>query len=235
MTKPQPSQNGDTSLLPKRWGQDLIGRVPQSAYDGQPVLEFGSGNASAHYFLESLGYSWTGIDISGRDVSLHADGHVLPFPSDAFGLVVSVAVFEHLYHPFRAAEEVYRVLEPGGTFLGTTAFLESFHANSYFHMTHLGVQEVMTRAGFFVEDVWATWNFTEALAEFWLPAQVPILPWVISKTMRWSGQSILALRSLGLREYLRRQNTNDEDIEQKIKQEYMKWSGAIGFVAHKPK
>jgi len=78
-----------------------------------------------------------------------------------------MAVLEHLYDPFRATAEIARVLAPGGAFVGSVAFLEPFHARSYFHMTHLGLEEVLRRAGFEATEIQPGWSFTEALASFW--------------------------------------------------------------------
>jgi hypothetical protein len=56
-------------------------------------------------------------------------------------------VFEHLRLPARAAWEVHRVLAPGGLFLGTVAFLEPFHGNSFSHHSPLGIWSTLADAG----------------------------------------------------------------------------------------
>jgi SAM-dependent methyltransferase len=100
---------------------------------------------------------------------LICDGHELPFASGQFDVVTSVAVFEHLYNPFQAAAEKYRVLRPGGVLVGSVAFLEPFHGNSYFHMSHLGLTEVLRRAGFQNIEIHPGWSWTESLnGNFWL-------------------------------------------------------------------
>jgi hypothetical protein len=69
-------------------------------------------------------------------------------------VVYAAAVFEHLACPLRAAQEVFRVLKPGGAFLANVSFLEPWHDDSYFHATPLGVIEWLTRSGFEAERVW---------------------------------------------------------------------------------
>lgn len=218
----------------QRWGQDLITRIPPATQPNSRVLEFGCGNGAARSILESMGYSWIGIDIAGDNVSARCDGHMLPFPDHAFDLVVTVAVFEHLYDPFKAARELFRMLKPGGVVVGTTAFLEQFHANSYFHMTHLGVQRVFTAAGFAVEDVWPTWHFAESLATFWVPRQLSFPHQAIATSFRVAAHSLMRVRNWGLRYYLRRHGVSGEEIAQRIQIEQLTWSGAIGFLACKP-
>jgi ubiquinone/menaquinone biosynthesis C-methylase UbiE len=55
--------------------------------------------------------SWRGPPMVGCVV---ADARALPMPSDAFDLVVSSNVLEHVPEPFAVVDEMSRVLRPGG-------------------------------------------------------------------------------------------------------------------------
>jgi SAM-dependent methyltransferase len=84
----------------------------------------------------------------------------LPFRDGAFGLVFSLAVFEHLPDPRAAALEVARVLAPGGLFFVDTAFLQPLHGDPdhYFNMTMSGLRH--TLEGFDVVDIGVKINHT---------------------------------------------------------------------------
>jgi SAM-dependent methyltransferase len=81
-------------------------------------------------------------------------------------LVYSLSVLEHVQHPVLVAAEVHRVLQPGGYFVGTVAFLESFHLESKYHHTHLGTYETLDSAGLQVRQIvpHPTWSGFRALA-----------------------------------------------------------------------
>ena len=56
-------------------------------------------------------------------------------------------MFEHLPNPFQSANEIFRVLKPGGKVLIDTGFMVPFHADPdhYFNMTIEGLRKVMER------------------------------------------------------------------------------------------
>lgn len=137
---------------------------------GKKVLSFGSGDGGDRAWLEREGYTLVCFDIyPGPYTDVVCDGHELPFADGQFDIVVSTAVFEHLYNPFQAAREIHRVLKPGGALVGSAAFLEAYHANSYFHMSHLGLTEVFRRAGFGEIELHPGWSFVESLnGRFWV-------------------------------------------------------------------
>jgi SAM-dependent methyltransferase len=120
---------------------------------GQIALDLGCGHGRQRPVLEKLGYDVYAVDFEGAAADDLVDAHALPLRDQSIHLVMSIAVLEHLADPSRAVGEVLRVLRPGGCFLGTVAFLEPFHDNSFFHFSHLGLSWVLQTNGFEVETI----------------------------------------------------------------------------------
>lgn len=70
------------------------------------------------------------------------DAHVLPFEDGAFQAVVCLNTFEHLADPQRVADEILRVLEPGGRVLVRAAFLQPLHEEPqhFYNATEFGLR-----------------------------------------------------------------------------------------------
>jgi len=75
---------------------------------------------------------------------LFADGHKLPFKNDSIDFLMSQAVLEHVYNPFEFANEIRRVMKPGGEIYIEAAFMQPLHAapHHYFNSTLWGIEEV---------------------------------------------------------------------------------------------
>ncbi|MBK8130264.1 MAG: class I SAM-dependent methyltransferase [bacterium] len=159
----------DLQVANSHWATGALRQLLDKT-DGKTVLSFGSGDGGDRSWLEHAGYDLVCFDIyPGPYTDVVCDGHELPFADGQFDIVVSTAVFEHLYNPFQAAREIFRVLKPGGALIGSAAFLEAYHANSYFHMSHLGLTEVFTRAGFEGLEIHPGWSYVESLnGRFWV-------------------------------------------------------------------
>jgi SAM-dependent methyltransferase len=128
---------------------ELISYFPRAERPGQWMLDFGCGNRRYESLCRGLtDFNYIGVDFTGDEPDLLADAHALPFKDARFDIILSMAVLEHLEFPDVAMAEAFRVLKPGGTFIGSVAFLETFHMDSYFHMTHLGTLRVLRDAGF---------------------------------------------------------------------------------------
>jgi SAM-dependent methyltransferase len=72
-------------------------------------------------------------------------GEALPFVSDSFDAVFSFSVLEHVKNPFKSANELVRVLKPGGTMYLSVPFLQPVHAypHHYFNMTGQGLRSLV--------------------------------------------------------------------------------------------
>ncbi|MBV9492523.1 MAG: class I SAM-dependent methyltransferase [Verrucomicrobia bacterium] len=78
-----------------------------------------------------------------RHTDLVADAHNLPFVDGAFEAVIAMNAFEHYRDPKRAANELFRVLRPGGRVLIRTAFLQPLHEKPwhFYNCTRYGLEE----------------------------------------------------------------------------------------------
>lgn len=127
------------------------------------ILDLGCGNGGNRRYLQSLGFQHIlTLDWNAVGADLLADAHRLPLTDNVFDMVISTAVFEHLYNPFIAMSEISRVLKSGGHFLGGASFWEGWHGSSYFHLTPDGWNSLLTQTRFSLEDVWAGWGIIPA-------------------------------------------------------------------------
>ncbi len=151
--------------VPPRNAIDLFSLLTPAVPPAEPlVLDLGCGAGDSRDAFLSLGYRYVGVDVSGQGPTLWADAHALPFKSESFDVVFSMAVLEHVHNPFLALSEVARVLKPGGQFIGVAAFGEPFHA-SYFHASSWGIVSLLNANGFVAERLWSCRSSLRALAE----------------------------------------------------------------------
>lgn len=113
---------------------DLISRYAEGW-----ILDCGAGNRPVYHDnvvnLEIAPYPST-------DVLTDADE--LPFKDGCFDAVVTLATLEHVRRPWKVADELIRVLKPGGTLIADVPFLQPVHAypSHYFNMTSEGLQSL---------------------------------------------------------------------------------------------
>jgi SAM-dependent methyltransferase len=127
------------------------------------ILDCGAGRRPIYYDnvvnYEIVDYDTT--DVVGV-------GEYLPFKDESFDAVLSHAVLEHVRDPFRCAEEIARVLKPGGTLLCSVPFLQPLHGypHHYFNMTGQGLRrlfedrltiESQTVPNYLTPIWWLTW------------------------------------------------------------------------------
>lgn len=115
---------------------------------GKAVVDIGCGHGRTRAVVESVGGTWTGVEpFPGGASTVTAVAEQLPFEDASFDLVIMDAVLEHLDEVERSFAEVARILKPGGTFVGYSAFMECFHEISYFHISFKGIEHLSRKNG----------------------------------------------------------------------------------------
>jgi SAM-dependent methyltransferase len=110
---------------------------------GGLLLDCGAGRRDTYYRdvvnFEIVDYDTT--DVLGV-------GEHLPFVDGTFDAVISVAVLEHTRDPIRCAQEISRVLKPGGELFCSIPFLQPLHGypHHYFNATSQGIRRLFEDA-----------------------------------------------------------------------------------------
>lgn len=105
-----------------------------------------------------------------RNTTVVGDAHQLPFADETFAGCLCMNAFEHYHSPHVVANEVLRVLKPGGWFFMHTAGLQPLHEapHHYYNATQFGVARWLSR--FQEVDICISPNFNPIFGLSWILA-----------------------------------------------------------------
>src|SRR5258705_13687124 len=85
-------------------------------FDGNlAVLDIGGRYQPYRPLLQGKIEKYVALDVLKTDlVDVVGSGEDLPFQEQSFDLVIATGVFEYFYKPHEAAQNIHRVLRPGG-------------------------------------------------------------------------------------------------------------------------
>ena len=114
------------------------------------VIDFGAGMSRYKEWIVTKATSYTAMDLfqfPGIDIV----GDVLnpPLPDASYDTAVSTHVIEHVREPWVMAEQMHRVLKPGGTIIIMAPFMYPFHADptDFFRFSEQGIASLFERLG----------------------------------------------------------------------------------------
>ncbi|NQU86187.1 MAG: class I SAM-dependent methyltransferase [Mariniphaga sp.] len=145
----------DHSHIRLSWDDELlihlIDNLEKLSDDGY-CIDIGAGNGSWEGIIKQRGYNWVGIDVNPSEKVLFADAHDLPFEDKTFDLVLINKVLRYLHHPWKAMQEINRVLKNESYLIGCVSFLEPFD-NTYYQFSHWGIKQLLEDSGFTVISI----------------------------------------------------------------------------------
>ena len=115
-------------------------RTPVVLVIGGSILGKGMRALSAYPAIELVESDVT----FGARTAVICDAHDLPFGPDSFDGVIAQAVLEHVVDPYRAVDEIHRVLKVGGFVYAEVPFMQQVHGGAYdfTRFTHLGLRRL---------------------------------------------------------------------------------------------
>jgi SAM-dependent methyltransferase len=170
------------------------------------TLDIGAGERNRYGDLFDTS-EYVTMDITeGPNVSIVGSIEDIPSPENSFDSIVCTQVLEHVPHPQKAVEEMFRVLKAGGFALITAPQFNELHEepHDYFRYTPFGLESLFSEAGFTVVEkkqrggyfsLRAQSAIRYALDRFHLHKR-PILGWVFSKWFALYGRFMLWLDSV---------------------------------------
>ncbi|MFM8431289.1 MAG: class I SAM-dependent methyltransferase [Bacteroidota bacterium] len=136
------------------------------------LLDVGCGNKPYRSLFNVEEY--IGIDIENEahdhtheSIDALFDGINIPYDDCRFDCVISIEVFEHVFHLERLIKEINRVLVPGGNLLITLPFVWMEHEkpNDFARYTSFGIKDLLERNGFEVLKLEKSGTFIETIVQ----------------------------------------------------------------------
>ncbi len=130
------------------------------------VMDLGCGTRRVEPVLRMTGMTYLGTDVFGPEPDALCIAEALPLVDQSIDFIFALAVLPHVKRPWVAVHEIARVLKPGGTFIGTSQFLEPCDMQSRHHASALGVLDWLEEGGFEVVQFEAndSWSGARAMA-----------------------------------------------------------------------
>ena len=123
------------------------------------VLDLGSKSINSSYYKyigmeEGCEITFTDLYENEGVVKVNVEER-FPFDDNAFDMVITFHLFEHVFDFSSSAEEIYRVLKPGGKLILSVPFMHKYHADpdDYFRFTDSAIVKTWEKGGLTCESM----------------------------------------------------------------------------------
>ena len=133
-------------------------------------MDFGCGNKPyEHLFICD---KYIGVDVyesghgnENKKVDIFYDGHVLPFDSERFDIILSTQVLEHVQYFDDVFAELVRVLKKNGIFIITVPLASEEHEKPYDfrRFTSFGIKSLFDRYNLELLELKRSTNYKESI------------------------------------------------------------------------
>ncbi len=157
------------------------------------LLDIGAGSVRRYFCPNATSYRTLDCNhASGADIIASAEA--IPLPDNCIDSILCTQVLEHVAHPNKVLQEIYRLLRPGGLCLLTAPQMNELHEepHDYFRYTCFGLRVLFEDTGFVVEHLDQRGGYHATLAQMrireminqWRPYERTLVMWLLAP---WSN------------------------------------------------
>ncbi|MCB0195311.1 MAG: class I SAM-dependent methyltransferase [Anaerolineae bacterium] len=118
------------------WDQFRLNKIGEIFTTCSKIIDFGSSSRSLTTLFEAeLAHKLcVSLDINSvYRPNITADICDLPLETDSIDGIICAAILEHVYNPFAAVSELYRILRPGGKLFIYVPWMYQYHGNNQYN------------------------------------------------------------------------------------------------------